>query len=99
MVAFLTEDVRVSMPPMLLEYLGRDAVDADQALPDERFEVLPRGLARCPVQERRDRLGQLVPGHGLLGEDVQQLPLAAGGAVAADCVFEPLVDQVVERDQ
>jgi RNA polymerase sigma-70 factor (ECF subfamily) len=43
LVALLTEDVRVSMPPIALEYHGRDAVDRfySSIMPDRLYHLVP----------------------------------------------------------
>ncbi|WP_112246114.1 sigma-70 family RNA polymerase sigma factor [Kribbella monticola] len=68
-VALLTEDVRVSMPPVPLEYLGIDAVAAFYAeviRPDRRYDLVPTRANGQPAFGTYLRVDGIRRGTGLL---------------------------------
>lgn len=88
LVALLTDDVRVTMPPMALEYEGRDAVAAFSAViirPERVYELVPTRANGQPAFAMyvRAALEGVRTGTGLLVLDVD-----AAGRIRAMTRFE-----------
>jgi RNA polymerase sigma-70 factor (ECF subfamily) len=71
LVALLTDDVRVSMPPIPLEYQGRDVVARFYATvfhPDRTYDLVPTGANGQPAfgAYLHTRSGRIRHGAGLL---------------------------------